>query len=184
MASENEARHALVVGGSGMLADCCSMLAADGWQVTVVGRDKDKLTRATGGDRRLHPLSVDYEDVDAFAAALDEAASARGPVMLAVCWIRSWAFPSLLAAADAVAADGRLFHVLGSQASDISAAIGALDAREGLRYRQVQLGAVADGVGRRWLTNDEISAGVYAAVLADRPHYLVGTAQTDPHHRA
>jgi hypothetical protein len=178
MAPESEARHALVVGGSGMLAGCCSMLAADGWQVTVVARDEEKLTRATAGDRRLHPLSVDYEDVDAFAAALDEAASARGPIMLAVCWIRSWAPQSLLAAADAVGADGRLFHVLGSQASDLSAATGALDNREGLQYRQVQLGAVADGAGRRWLTNDEISAGVYAAVLADRPRYLVGTASS------
>jgi hypothetical protein len=133
-----------------MLAGLCRALASEGWQVTVVGRNEEKLARATGGDSRLHALSVDYEDVDAFTAALDVAASARGPVTLAVCWIRSWAPHSLLAAADAVVADGRLFHVLGSQGSDDSApAIEALEAREELRYRQVQLGVVDESTGHR-----------------------------------
>src|ERR1043165_1902856 len=59
--------HALVVGGSGMLAKLCRALAADGWHVTVVGRDPEKLARATAGDSRLHPLRVDYEHVDEFA---------------------------------------------------------------------------------------------------------------------
>jgi NAD(P)-dependent dehydrogenase (short-subunit alcohol dehydrogenase family) len=169
--------HALVVGGSGMLTKLCHMLAADGWHVTVVGRNEEKLARATSGDPRLHPLSVDYEDLNAFATALDAAGAARGPIALAVCWIRSWAPQSLLTAADAVAGGGRLFHVIGSQVSDVSAtAIQTLAIREELRYRQVQLGAVGEGSDRRWLTNDEISAGVYDAVRADRPHHLVGTA--------
>ena len=118
--------HALVVGGSGMLAGLCRSLAADDCRVTVVGRDRAKLAGVTAADG-LHPLSVDYEDLAAFAAAL--AAAARGPITLAVCWIRSWAPRSLLAAADAVAAGGPLFHVLGSQASEASVgAIAALGA--------------------------------------------------------
>jgi hypothetical protein len=169
--------HALVVGGSGMLAGVCRSLAADGWEVTLVGRDQAKLARATAGDPRLHPLSVDYEDVADFAAAVNSAAAARGSITLAVCWIRSWAPQSLLAAADAVAAGGRLFHVLGSQASDASAAaIEALRARSGLDYRQVQLGAIRAGASPRWLTEDEVSTGVYAAITADRRYHLVGTA--------
>jgi NAD(P)-dependent dehydrogenase (short-subunit alcohol dehydrogenase family) len=168
--------HALVVGGSGMLAGLCRRLAGDGWQVTVVGRDQRKLGRATVGDPRLHPLSVDYEDVAAFAAALDAAVAARRPIRLAVCWVRSWAPQSLLVAAGAIAVGGRLFHIVSSRAGNAStAAVEVAAARAGLRYRQVQLGAVADGTERRWLTNDEISAGVYAAVIADRPYHLVGT---------
>ena len=167
--------HALVVGGSGMLAGLCRRLAADGWQVTVVGRDEAKLARATSADPRLHALAVDYEDVEAFALALSEAAAARGPVTLAVCWIRSWAPQALLAATAAVAAGGRLFHVVGSQASDASsAASDELAARPRLDYRRVQLGSVQDGVVRRWLTNDEISDGVYLAIGSDRPDYVVG----------
>ena len=96
--------------------------------------------------------------------------------MLAVCWIRSWASQSLLAAADAVASGGRLFHVLGSQASEASAGVIAeLGARRELHYRRVQLGAVGDATRQRWLTNAEISDGVYAAIAADRPYCSVGT---------
>jgi NAD(P)-dependent dehydrogenase (short-subunit alcohol dehydrogenase family) len=159
-----------------MLAGLCRTLASAGWHVTVVGRDRAKLARATDGDSRLHPLSVDYEDVGAFASALAEAAAARGPITLAVCWIRSWAPQSLLAAADAVVRDGRLFHVLGSQAGDASAsAIDAIACRPDLHYHQVQLGAVDEGTTRRWLMNDEISAGVYEAIAAARQYHLVGT---------
>ena len=93
--------QALVVGGSGMLAGLCRSLAADGWRVTVVGRDRAKLAGATAADARLHPLSVDYEDIAAFSAALAAAAAARGPITLAVCWIRSWAPQSLFSAPTA-----------------------------------------------------------------------------------
>ena len=158
-----------------MLAGLCRALAADGWQVTVVGRDRAKLAGATAADG-LHALSVDYEDVAAFAAALAAAAAARGPITLAVCWIRSWAPQSLLAAADAVGAGGRLFHVLGSQASEASAgAIAELGGRRELHYHRVELGAVGEATHERWLTNGEISDGVYAAIAADRPYCLVGT---------
>jgi NAD(P)-dependent dehydrogenase (short-subunit alcohol dehydrogenase family) len=168
--------HALFVGGSGMLAGLCRSLAAHGWHLTVVGRDRAKLAGATAADVRLHPLSVDYQDVAAFSAALAAAAAARGPFMLAVCWIRSWASQSLLAAADAVASGGRLFHVLGSQASEASAGVIAeLGARRELHYRRVQLGAVGEATPQRWLTNAEISDGVYAAIAADRPYCSVGT---------
>jgi hypothetical protein len=158
-----------------MLAGLCVGLAVDGWEVTVVGRDRRKLDRVAGRHPSIRPLAVDFEDVPAFAAALSEAAAEQGPVALAVCWIRSWAPESLLAAAAAVMPGGRLFHVLGSSASDASdAAIAALRSRKELRYRQVQLGAVDDGSGTRWLTDEEISAGVAAAVAADRPSFLVG----------
>jgi hypothetical protein len=169
--------HALVVGGTGMLAGLCDALAADGLQVTVVGRDPARLRRVAARSRRIHPLSADYERIPAFAAALAVAACARGPIELAVCWIRSWAPQSLLAVASAVAPGGRLFHVLGSGHSDASApAIAELERRGDLRYRRIQLGAVVEDGGRRWLTDEEISGGVHAAILADRPNYLVGTA--------
>lgn len=172
--------HALVVGGSGMLAGLCRALAADGWLVTVVGRDIGKLARTTADHARLTPLSVDYQDIRAFTANLEEATKARGPINLAVCWVRSWAPQALLAAARIVAQDGRFFHIQGTLASnEPTSAIDALRGCDQLRYRQVQLGAVADSHSHRWLTDDEISSGVYAAVVADRPFHLVGT--TDPH---
>jgi hypothetical protein len=155
-----------------MLKDLCRALASEGLEVTVVGRDERKLAEATRGDARLHPLSIDYEDIEAFRAALDDAAAARGAIVLAICWVRSWAPDALRAASRAVAPGGRFVHVLGSQRSDASdAAIAELKGSTALVYQQVQLGAIPG----RWLTNEEISAGVYAAVCADTPYYLVGT---------
>jgi hypothetical protein len=163
--------HALVVGGSGMLAGLCRSLAADGRHVTIVGRDGGRLRRAAGGSRRISTLSVNYELVPEFVAALADAVRDHGAIDLAVCWIRSWVPEALLATAAAVAPGGRIFHVLGSARSDASApAIAELQGRDDLLYRQVQLGSI----GGRWLTDEEISAGVLAAIRADELHYLVG----------
>jgi hypothetical protein len=167
----------VVVGGSGMLRGLCRTLAARGREVTVVGRDRSKLALATEGEPRLHPLSVDYEDVHAFRSALAAAIAERGPVALAVCWIRSWAPQALVAVADAVSPDGRLVHVLGSRGSDASLAAAAeLKRRAGLGYQAVQLGSVASDGGRRWLTDEEISTGVHDAVVSGLPYSLVGDA--------
>jgi hypothetical protein len=158
-----------------MLAGLCRALAA-GWEVTVVGRDEAKLARVAAGEPRLHPLSVDYERVDTFRAALDAATASRGEIVLAVCWIRSWAPKSLRTAAAAVAPGGRLVHVIGARAVEASATtIAELARRDDLVYRQVRLGAVDTPAGRRWLTDAEISSGVYAALRADEPYSLVGT---------
>jgi hypothetical protein len=160
-----------------MLRGLCRALAGDGRVVTVVGRDPSKLALATEGDPRLHPLRVDYQDERAFRSGLAGAAAERGPFVLAVCWIRSWAPSALLAAADAVSPGGRLVHVLGSRGSDASLpAVAQLERCEGLVYQAVQLGSVSTAGGRRWLSDGEISAGVHDAVVAGVAATLVGDA--------
>jgi hypothetical protein len=173
----DSARHALVVGGSGMLAGLCRALADERWQVSVVGRDRDKLARVGWGEPRIHPISVDYRHIHAFAVEIARATSSRGGISLAVCWIRSWAPKSLLTAARAVSPGGRLVHVPGSQRTEpLDVAVAALRRRAGLRYCQVQLGALVEGGVPRWLTHDEICAGVYRAIAAEQPFSRVGTA--------
>jgi hypothetical protein len=86
-----------------MLARLCRQFAGEGWLVSVVGRDPAKLALVAAGLERVHPISVDYEDVERFRAELVEARRRRGPISLAVLWVRSWALQSLLAAAAAVA---------------------------------------------------------------------------------
>jgi NAD(P)-dependent dehydrogenase (short-subunit alcohol dehydrogenase family) len=172
-------RHALVVGGSGMLAGLCRSLAEERWEVTGVGRDRSKLREAAAGATRIHPVSVDYEDLPALRGALREATARRGAIELEVCWIRSWAPSSLLVAADALAPGGRLFHLVGSQSSDASAhAIAGLRRDRALGYRQVRLGSVRDGGCRRWLTHAEICAGVLVAIRADSPRHVIGDPAT------
>ena len=77
-----------------------------------------------------------------------------------------------------------MFQVLGSATADpahphrlASAAIVA-DGLVDCRLRQVVLGFRVVGDRSRWLTNDEISAGVLDAVRNDRPLSVIG--QVDP----
>ena len=44
-------------------------------------------------------------------------------------------------------------------------------------YRQVLLGFVPEGDGARWLTNDEISAGVLAAIDEDTALFRIGVTR-------
>jgi len=62
--------HALVIGGSGMLAEACLWLAGRGFRVTVIGRNRDKLNRLATRDNRIVPLSADYYRENNFRAAL------------------------------------------------------------------------------------------------------------------
>src|SRR6266700_1543121 len=138
--------HVLVVGGSGMLARLCRRLAGEEWLVSVVGRDPSKLALVAAGFERIHPISVDYEDLEQFRAELAEAQRRLGPISLAVLWVRSWAPQSLLAAAEAVAPGGRVVRVVGSSASRASdEAAETLRHRFGSAYHEVRLGAVATG---------------------------------------
>jgi hypothetical protein len=171
----SSAGHALVVGGSGMLARLCRRLAGEGWLVSVVGRDPGKLALVAAGFEPIHPISVDYEDLEGFRAELVAAQERLGPILLAVLWMRSWAPQSLLAAAAAVAPDGRVVRVVGSSASSASGeAAETIKRRFGSRYQEVRLGAVDTSAGRRWLTNAEISDGVHKAIQSGAADALVG----------
>jgi len=175
--------HDLVVGGSGMLAGLCLALAGAGRQVSVVGRDPARLGRlaATPG---IRPLAVDYRDPEALEMALDNAVAAAGPIERVVCWIHHATAPD--AAARIAQRAGRLFcHILGSAAGDparpdlvASWRNRVLQARPGLAYRTVILGFVpgSAGVPSRWLSHDEIGAGVLGALDRGGAVSVVGTA--------
>jgi NAD(P)-dependent dehydrogenase (short-subunit alcohol dehydrogenase family) len=155
--------HVLVVGGSGMLAGVCRGLAAEGHDVSVVARGVERLEALRS--ERITPVQVDYADLAAFEAALGAAIAQRGPIGLAVCWIRSWEPDSLRLVADALPAETPLYHVLGTTRT--------LEAElPGVDYRVVRLGRK----GGRWLTNEEISAGVLEAIARGSADFLVGEA--------
>lgn len=171
--------HALAVGASGMLAGACHGLAQRGWQVTVMARDPRRLATATAGAPHLWPVPCDYRDTAAFTGALAAATRERGPLHLALCWIRSSAPQALAAVADTVASGGRVVHVLGSASRDPSTSgSDALRRQHRIRYQRVVLGFVVEQGWSRWLTDAEICAGALAAV--DDPAadpYVVGQVE-------
>jgi len=185
------APHALVVGGTGMLAAVSVRLLRDGWNTSVVARRADGVAElaaeATGTTRAggaLHCIAVDYRHTDAFVRTIEDAVARSGPISLAVVWIHSVAPTAPAALAAALTQDGarcRYVHVLGSAAADPAAADdgrrAAFERVEGLTYEEVVLGFVREDECSRWLTNTEIAAGVNRAIDAGVARTIVGSVE-------
>jgi hypothetical protein len=174
--------HALVIGGSGMLAEACLWLVQQGYHVSVIGRSKKRLQTLAdraGGPAHLTPISLDYRRDAQLQAAVTEAIAEHGPVDLVLAWIHSTAPQAL----DIVAAEverhspgaWRLFQVRGSNAYLEKDARPQLPAR--CLYRKVILGFVLEGEGSRWLTHEEIAGGVIEAMQGDKELHIVATCE-------
>lgn len=176
--------HALVVGGTGMLAAAADALAADAWRVSHIARHAGAFAAARAGQAGF---DADYHDTQAFGAALAEALAWGGPVTLGIAWFRTLKLDAPRLMAQALGAPGRparLFQVVGSRTAHpdhpdrlLRAAAVAAHLPQ-CRLRQVVLGFRAEEGGFRANTNAEISAGVLDAIAADRALTIVG--QVDP----
>ncbi len=171
----NRFNHALIVGGSGMLAGLCRALAEHGTRVSVLARNEKRI-RAIAPS--VEAVVCDYND----GTALAEVLGMIEPPDLIVAWIHGRAPHARRALAECVAAEGRFVQVLGSAHGDPShpeRLVEMEQAVEGLPidYSAVVLGFVIEGGKSRWLTNDEISAGVLAALESAAPLSIVGTVE-------
>ncbi|HXC56873.1 MAG TPA: hypothetical protein VNU97_16360 [Rhizomicrobium sp.] len=167
--------HALVVGGSGMLAGFCRALCDASDRVSVMARNEKRL-RAIAPS--IDCVPCDYND----GVGLSEILSQIEPPDLVVAWIHGRAQKARRALADCVRAEGRFVQVLGSAHGDPThpeRLAEMAQAADGLPidYQAVVLGFVLAGGKARWLNNDEISAGVLAAVQSGAPFSVVGTVE-------
>lgn len=191
-------RFALVVGGTGMLRGVCLDLASLGLDVGVMARDPERLEPLlddTAAEQRIFPICVDYTEPTRLEMAL-KAASMRGCVPLAVLWVRSDKPAALRTITAWLARHGpfdapcRVVHVTGSMSNasgtDNSAnpeaahdwlRTFAADHPRDLAVRRVSLGWMPEGDGSRWLTHEEICAGVIQTIRSGEDT-IVG--QSDP----
>ncbi|GAB2718524.1 short-chain dehydrogenase [Paenibacillus thermoaerophilus] len=171
-------KQALVVGGSGMLAKTSLWLAENGYKVSVIGRNQEKLDKLCQQNGRIVPVSVDYRDDDALSKKLERIIRS-GAIEMVVAWIHNDVAPNALQIViDKISKQGinkwRLFHVLGS-GSNLDKIRSRLEIPAACEYRQVQLGFVLENNRSRWLTNDEIANGVIEAIRTNKNRHLVGT---------
>lgn len=178
------AREALVIGASGMLAEVARWLAKEGWQVTVVGRDRQKLEQVRNGALNpgsVHLLALDYGQTETLRAAMAELVASRGPMELVVAWIHQTApdaLATVLAELSRPKQPFRLYHVCGSRAWKNPPAVHVPTT---CAYQRVILGFVCEGEDARWLTNAEIANGVIRAIGEKAAQAIVG--QVEPWER-
>jgi hypothetical protein len=173
--------HALVVGGTGMLAGAVRGLVARGWRVSVLARRASAFAMRQPG---VVGLDCNYNDTDALVATLNRARDGEGAIDLAIGWFHTLGpAPMLATRTGCLGASGRFFHVLGNAMSDpdhpdrLKLAARAADGAVHCLYRQIVLGFELEGDGARWLTNDEISAGVLQAIDDDAVASAIGVTR-------
>ena len=189
MSNNRCASHAFVIGGTGMLRQVSLTLAKRGYNVSVLARNPKRLSAmkeaAAGFSGKIETFSLDYRDGEALRKSLQDAVKQFGPIELVVAWIHGIApqAPQIVGKYVSTRQNQtcRFFHVLGSASSDPSRSDNQRRAQfEGLDhllYREVVLGFVKAKEYSRWLTHEEISAGVLEAIDQDQPRWIVGTVQ-------
>ena len=177
-------RRALVVGGTGMLADCTASLVAEGWRVVLPSRRYAPISTETyqpdsghnGGGHDLEDggralwVQADWTYPQDLAERAGKALG--GPADLLVAWVHREQRGAVFQAVRSLLAPGApVVEVRGSIATDLLA-----DAPEPLLADHptqiVVLGFVRTEGTTRWLTHQEIADGVLDAVrraLEDRP---------------
>lgn len=168
-----------------MLRGVSLALAERGLAVSVIARSAprlDVLARASSTmfTGQIAPVPVDYRDNAALVAALQNAIRERGPIQIAVVWVKPVAPKAPATIARLV--QGRYAHILANQQQNPAlpnprrtqffADLPDVD------YQEVILGYFRDeDTGEtRWLTHDEIVGGVTRALESTAPRVIVGTA--------
>lgn len=171
-------RHALVIGGSGMLAQASLWLAKQGYVVSVVGRNVNKLERLTRQHERLIPMSVNMFHFDKFREKIRDSIAERGAYDCVVAWIHYDEEKVLQIVVDEMKRVTEkkwdVFHVLGSS-DNLNELMKQIRNDDIYNYYQVQLGFIIENSYSRWLTHDEIANGVIEAIKNKRPQTIVGT---------
>jgi len=174
--------HALVIGGSGMLSGASLWLAEQGYRVSVIGRNPQKLRRLSGRNANIFGVSADYSRAEEFAGTLTDVMKSRGPASLVAAWIHFDEERVIGQTAEAIRLAGgedfpwHLYHVLGSS-SNPDELLKTVPVPASCTYHQVQLGFVVDGERSRWLTHSEISGGVIEAVRGGLRRHVVGALE-------
>ncbi|WP_026583915.1 hypothetical protein [Bacillus sp. J33] len=174
-------KHALIIGGTGMLKYVAEWLTREGYKVSVSGRTIEKFIDAFGSrnksESRIAFIQADYYCCDSFASQIQEAIRQGGNVGLCICWMRSDAeksfewLKSYLGRSDNPV---QLYEVKGSHASRERFTSSKIN---NLKWNRVILGFKREKGRSRWLTDQEISEGVMNAIKKGKELYIAGEVE-------
>ncbi|WP_188454684.1 short-chain dehydrogenase [Virgibacillus oceani] len=175
-------KHAIVIGGTGMLAKVSHYLAASNFDVSVIARSILKhqgLKENCKNPENIHAILADYHNGESLNIGIENALHTYGCPSIVVSWIHSTAPNALPLIIRQISVQyssfpWRLFHIQGSSGffqkeyTPVS---------ENCLYRRVYLGFMIEKSASRWLTHEEISEGVIHAIETDSEKTIVGTVE-------
>ncbi|MCL1702967.1 short-chain dehydrogenase [Lysinibacillus sp. Bpr_S20] len=170
-------KHALVVGGTGMLSDVSIWLVSMGYHTSVICRNytkMDKLIKRSIDRNAITPLFVDYTNKEELEQKLLFTTIKNGEIGLIVAWIHPYAKSTLKHILRVIKNDNiKVFHILNSR-SDLKQTKSYLSIPEYYLYRQIQLGFIVEGDYSRWLTHEEIAKGILESIQNDIEEQIIG----------
>ncbi|MGH8190945.1 MAG: hypothetical protein ACREP2_05815 [Rhodanobacteraceae bacterium] len=178
--------HVLIVGGTGMLLGASKVLAARSRHLTSIARTEDSLQRLDAEIARAecvhHMHALDWSQPATFVRAIADRVREVGDPELVLAWLHDDRVGPLLANAIAPARGHCDFYqIRGSAAANPAANIEsppfAQSVPGNIDFHQIVLGFRIEGGGSRWLHDDEISAGVLAAMEGGKVVAVVGTVE-------
>ncbi|WP_050613509.1 short-chain dehydrogenase [Bacillus testis] len=173
-------KHALVVGGTGMLSRVSLWLIDNGYHVSIIARDAERmkqLLQEASSESHVTPLLVDYRNNDELKEEINRAIKENGNIDLVVAWIHSIAENALQIIANEVSKGENsceLFHIVGSSSNLNEIKKKSNAPSDYVHYYQVQLGFKFEDTQSRWLTNKEISEGVIEAIRKKKKVLIIG----------
>ena len=163
-----------------MLMSLCIELVNQGITVAAIARTPEGLDRlqlkSQGLEGRVVPMALDYHNLNRLSHWIAHFQLIEGPLDVVVAWIRHPVVPVLETIVAEVHAyrhiPWQLVHVVGSKNT-----MEPFSWRPSppAQYQQVTLGFKIESGTSRWLTDQEIVDGVYAAIVDRQDFSVVGT---------
>lgn len=166
-----KSKVALLVGGSGMLADFTTRLATEYDIVGVVGRSQTQMD-AFADVPNIKPLIVDYANSQKLRETLEAFQKQHGKPALVVSWIHQTAPEAFGIFTDYC--EDMIFEIVSHDAKDENHRTYTHEkytSKRNIAYHRIILGRNGD----RWLTHKEICDGVYKALRVQLREFVVGT---------
>lgn len=172
-------KHALVIGGTGMLSGVSIWLSKNGYHVSVIARNPRKMKRLLDQNpSQMTPLLVDYTNNEELAKQCHRIQKMNGPIDLVIAWVHSTGQNVIPCLTECLSRSEpwKLFHVNGSS-SNLEKIKDKMIVPLHVNYHQILLGFKIENGISRWLTNEEISNGVIEAIVEEKLEQIIGTIE-------
>jgi hypothetical protein len=174
-------KHAFIIGGTGMLAGVTIWLNETGYLTTVLARNQERFSQLEKQLPNHHQfISLDYKNTGDLKNKLRDTINNNGKIDLVIAWIHldaPEAIPTILSViAQNQKENFQFFHIKGSS-YHLKIGNNPFHLPENCVYHDVQLGFKLEGNRARWLTHEEICAGVISAIQTGKDHTIVGQVE-------